>query len=132
MNESLAIFLRWFWVSLLMFVFYSWLLWIKSRRRETWRRFNSNEAAFWARLGLPVRFAQAVRRFGESKASTVCLWVIVVLFALLMILNAGAYLYFKNWVPGKGRVRSAAVSLKTSRSNVSLERQLLKNPDASA
>jgi hypothetical protein len=101
MNESLEIFQRWFLVSLVMFIFYVWLLFLKTRRRQTWLRYNSAEATLWSRLGLPRGIADMARRFGEGNASTLCLRIIVVLFALLMILNAGAYLYFKYRPPPK-------------------------------
>jgi hypothetical protein len=96
MNDSIESFQRWFWVSLVMFVFYAWLLVFKTRRPQVWTRYNSAESALWSRLGLPRGLADAARRFGQSKVSTVCLWVIVVLFALLMLLNAGAYFHYKH------------------------------------
>jgi hypothetical protein len=101
MNESLETFQRWFLVSLVMFIFYVWLLFLKTRWRQTWLRYNASEATLWSRLGLPRGLANLARRFGESNASTLCLRVIVVLFALLMVLNAGAYLYFKYRLPPK-------------------------------
>jgi hypothetical protein len=109
MNESLELFQRWFWVSLVMLVFYAWLLNFKIRRRQAWLRYTAAESAFWSRLGLPRRLAQLARRFGESKASTLCLWIIVVLFALLMFLNAGAYLYFKHRLPARRPAGSASL-----------------------
>jgi hypothetical protein len=96
MNESLQTFQRWFWVSLVMFVFYAWLLLFKTRWRQSWSRYTAAESKFWSRIGLPRRFTDAARRFGESNASTFCLQIIVVLFALLMVLNAGAYVHFKE------------------------------------
>jgi hypothetical protein len=96
MNESVETFQRWFWLSLVMFVFYTWLLIFKTRWRQSWLRYNAAESTFWSRIGLPRGLTEAARRFGESSASTFCLRVIVLLFALLMILNAGAYVYFKD------------------------------------
>ena len=101
MNESLETFQRWFWVSLMMLIFYCWLLFLKTRRPQTWLRYNTAEATAWSRFGLPRGLAGIARQFGASKASTICLRVIVVLFALLMLLNAGAYVYFKNRIPPK-------------------------------
>jgi hypothetical protein len=101
MNESLVTFERWFCVSLVMFVFYAWLLFFKVRRRDVWIRYTAAESALWVRLGLPRRLADSLRRFGDGKASTVCLWVIVALFALLMALNAGAYFYFKQRIANR-------------------------------
>lgn len=99
MNESLRALQHWFWVSAVMFVFYVWLLFLKTRRPETWLRYNSAEAAIWSRLGLPRGLVDSARRFGASRISTVCLWILVVAFALLAILNAGAYCYFKSRIP---------------------------------
>ncbi len=101
MNNSVEAFRNWFWVSLVMFLFYSWLLYFKVRKRAVWLRYTAAESSFWSRLGLPRRFADSARRFGESQASTVCLWIIVLLFALLMALNAGAYLHYKSRAPVK-------------------------------
>ena len=86
-------------MSLVMFLFYSWLLYFKVRKRAVWLRYTAAESSFWSRLGLPHRFAESARRFGESKASTICLWIIVILFALLMALNGGAYFYFIHRLP---------------------------------
>jgi hypothetical protein len=99
MNESLETFRHWFWVSLVMFLFYVWLLFLKTRRPQTWLRYNSAEAAIWSRLGLPRGLVESARRFGASRISTVCLWMLVVAFALLAFLNAGAYVYFKARIP---------------------------------
>jgi hypothetical protein len=96
MNNSVETFRNWFWVSLVMFLFYSWLLYFKVHKRGVWLRYTAAESTLWSRLGLPRRFTDAARRFGESKASTVCLWIIVILFALLMALNACAYIHFKH------------------------------------
>ena len=57
------------------------------------------EAAIWSRLGLPRGLVEPARRFGASRISTVCLWMLVVAFALLAFLNAGAYVYFKARIP---------------------------------
>jgi hypothetical protein len=99
MNNSVEAFRNWFWVSFVMFLFYSWLLYFKIRKRGVWLRYTTAESSFWSRLGLPRRFAESARRFGESRASTVCLWIIILLFALLMVLNAGAYLHYKSRLP---------------------------------
>jgi hypothetical protein len=101
MNESVETFQRWFWVSLMMFAFYTWLLIFKTRWHQSWSRYNAAESKFWSRIGLPRWFTDAARRFGESKASTLCLQIIVVLFALLMVLNAGAYVHFKEKIRRK-------------------------------
>jgi hypothetical protein len=101
MNDSLETFQRWFWVSLAMFLLYLWLLIFKTRWRESWLRYMAAESKFWSRIGMPRRWTDLARRFGESNASTVCLRIIVLLFALLMILNAGAYVYFKDKIRRK-------------------------------
>ena len=95
MSESLGIFQRWFWISGLLFLVYAALLIFKVRRRAMWLRYTGAEAEFWKRFGAPRPVADFIRRFGESKLSTVCLGIVTVLFALLMVLNAGAYLHFK-------------------------------------
>ena len=99
MNDSIQALQHWFWVSVTMFVFYVWLLFLKTRRPQTWLRYNSAEAEIWSRMGLPRGLVESARRFGAGKLSTVCLWILVVAFALLAILNAGAYVYFKNRMP---------------------------------
>jgi hypothetical protein len=96
MNNSVEAFRNWFWLSLILFVFYSWLLYFKVHRRPVWLRYTTAESSFWLRLGLPRRLAGLARRFGESQASTVCLWIIVILFAVLVLLNAGAYVHYKS------------------------------------
>ena len=107
MNESLETFQRWFWVSLVLFILYAWLLVFRIRWRESWLRYTAAESAFWSRLGLPRNLAALARRFGESRAATVCLWIIVILFALLTFLNAGAYLYFKHRMAAKPQSKTA-------------------------
>ena len=107
MNHSVEAFRNWFWVSLVMFLFYSWLLYFKVHKRAVWLRYTAAESSFWSRLGLPRRFTESARRFGESQSSTVCLWIIVILFALLMLLNAGAYVHYKSRLPAKPPPASA-------------------------
>jgi hypothetical protein len=107
MNESLETFQRWFWASLVLFFLYAWLLVFRIRWRESWLHYTAAEAAFWSRLGLPRNLAALARRFGESRAATVCLWIIVILFALLTFLNAGAYLYFKHRMAAKPQSKTA-------------------------
>ena len=75
---------------------YTALLLFKVRRRAAWLRFTAAESEFWKRFGAPQRVVDLIRRFGESRFSTICLGVVALLFALLMALNAGAYLYFKQ------------------------------------
>lgn len=106
MNESLEAFQNGFWISLVMLVFYSWLLFLKTRRRETWLRYNSAEARVWSRLGLPRSIATLVRRFGEGNASTICLRALVIAFAVSMVLNAIGYLHFKDKLPHSQPIHS--------------------------
>jgi hypothetical protein len=108
MNESIETFQRWFWLSLVMFLFYTWLLIFKTRWRQSWLRYMAAESRFWSRIGMPRRLTEAARRFGESNASTICLRIIVLLFAALIVLNAGAYVYFK------GKVRAKQTSVQPS------------------
>jgi hypothetical protein len=96
MNESIDTFENWFWISLVMLVFYSWLLFLKTRRRETWLRYNSAEARVWSRFGLPRKAAEFARRFGEGDLSTAFLRGLVAAFALSMLLNAAAYFHFRG------------------------------------
>ena len=96
MNDSLELFLRWFWASAALFLLYAALLVFKLRRRAAWLRVTSAEAEAWKRFGAPRPFANSIGRFGASKFSTICLGAITVLFGLLMVLNASAYLHFKT------------------------------------
>ena len=106
MNERVEVFLRWFCISAALFAVYATLLVFKIRRRESWLRYTAAESTFWRRLGVPGTMARSIRRFGESRLSTFCLGFITLLFALLTVLNAGAYLHFK----GRVKVHAAVPS----------------------
>ena len=109
MAESLNVFQRWFWVSAILFLVYAALLILKIRRRTAWNRFAAAESEFWKRFGAPRAIPTFIRRFGESKLSTICLGVVTVIFALLTVLNAGAYLHFKDRLnPTKQRPASSS------------------------
>ena len=95
MNESLENFYRWFWISVALTIVFVALLFFVTRRRNLWLRYITAEAAFWTRLGVPARVAEASRRFEESRIFTGFLWFIVALWFLLVLANGGAYLYFK-------------------------------------
>ena len=97
MHAVLGHFVHYFWLSLMMTVIYSGLLFIVSCRRDLYLRCTAAEAGFWHRLGFPSRrITDASRRLEESRAFVWILWFIVVACFVLMVLNAGMYFHFKH------------------------------------
>jgi len=94
-NESMDSSYRWFWISVALTIVFVALLFFVTRRRDGWLRYIAAEAAFWTRLGVPTRIAEASRRFEASRIFTGFLWFIVAVWLLLVLANGGAYLYFK-------------------------------------
>jgi len=94
-NESMDSFYGWFWISVALTIVFVALLFFVTRRRDGWLRYIAAEAAFWTRLGVPARIAEASRRFEASRIFTGFLWFIVAVWSLLVLANGGAYLYFK-------------------------------------
>ena len=114
MNESLDSFYGWFWISVALTIVFVALLFFVTRRRNLWLRYIAAEAAFWTRLGVPARVAEASRRFEESRIFTGFLWFIVGLWFLLVLANGGAYLYFKKQLPPKREPNIAPIEVPTS------------------
>lgn len=101
MNEILQSFCRLFWLSLAMAVASGTLLFIVTRRRNLWLRYNAAEAAFWIRLGVSKKISGASRRFSESRAYVYFLWIVIILWLLLSLLCGKSYLYFQHRLPTK-------------------------------
>jgi nitrate reductase NapE component len=102
-SETLDSFCRWFWVSAALTAVFVALLFFVTQRRELWLRYIAAEAAFWVRIGVPARIADASRRFEESRVFIGFLWFVVVLWLLLALANGGAYLYFKAQLQPEGK-----------------------------
>ena len=93
----LAHYVHYFWLSLAMTVVFGALLFIVTRRRDLLLRYTAAETRFWEALGFRSgRVSQALRRFAEGSAYRYVVWFLFLGFALLVLMSAIMYLYFKH------------------------------------
>ncbi|MGB5082735.1 MAG: hypothetical protein WBO23_18565 [Burkholderiales bacterium] len=107
MDGVLEDFLRWFWISSAMTIFFGGVLFIATRRRELWLRYIAAEASFWTRIGVPAWIVDSSRRFEANRIFTGFLWLVAVSSFLLVLGNGAAYLYFKGKVPSVAQPEAA-------------------------
>jgi hypothetical protein len=94
--ELLQTFATWFWISLVTSVATAAWWFIVAHRRETWLRWTNAEAAFWQRLKVPVATIESMKQKEQSKWFVYFVGGLCILWLLLLILNAGAYFYFRE------------------------------------
>src|ERR1041385_766883 len=95
--EVLESFARLFWISLGASGVIGVWWFVMAYRRETWLRWTNAEAAFWRRTKMmPVSIIESTNRMEQSRGFLILIGLTFLLFILLSILSAGAYLYFRG------------------------------------
>ena len=69
---------------------------IKARRPGTWRRWVDAESAVWRRVKLPAAIIDGGKRIERSRGFAVLNGITCLLYILVTLLNAGAYLQFRH------------------------------------
>ena len=95
-TESLKPFVWLFWFSLCASGVMGVWWFIMARRRETWVGWTDAEAHFWRRTKMPVWIIDHTNRIEKSRALTIYVGTVCVLFLLLTVFNAWAYLHFEK------------------------------------
>lgn len=68
------------------------------RRRDLWLRYTSTEATLNRRLPFGQRFANATRRFQESRAFVYCIAMILTLSLYGAVISGRAYLHAREQI----------------------------------